>query len=139
MNTINPKQRRFAELYAELGNGSEAAKQARYAVPAVTASRLIRQPKIRAYIDEILEKKSQKLIDTGGDTSLSVAEAHSVIKQLARTSRSDSVKLEAAKTILKVNGLLSETHVIEGRFREKYEHITYDENDEGMPVMEEQD
>ena len=59
----NPRQRRFAELYIQLGNESEAAKRAGYAAGSAhtTGSRLLKDEKVRGYIRERMKAINKEL------------------------------------------------------------------------------
>lgn len=59
-----PRQRAFADFYIALGNGAEAARQAGYdpKKASATAAHNLRNPKIRAYIDERLRQIEDKRI-----------------------------------------------------------------------------
>lgn len=60
---LNERQQRFADLYIELGNGSEAYRQAGYetandSVASAASARLLANVKVRKYIDQRLEALS---------------------------------------------------------------------------------
>ena len=66
MRELNARQKRFAELYLELGNASEAAKQAGYSEKsaASNADKLLKNTNVKNYIDELLKKiEDQKIAD----------------------------------------------------------------------------
>lgn len=59
-NELNFQQEQFAKEYiANGGNGTRAAMAAGYSVPAQTASRLIRDPKVRAYLDALRQEQRE--------------------------------------------------------------------------------
>ncbi len=62
---LTPKQERFALLYVELSNASEAYRQAGYTARSAHAaevggSKLLRNAEVAKRIDEIMEKASKK-------------------------------------------------------------------------------
>lgn len=63
---LTVKQRKFCELYLELGNGTQAAVGAGYmeANAAQTASEILNYPHIQAYIQELLDETKSKRIAT---------------------------------------------------------------------------
>ncbi|MBC2149504.1 terminase small subunit [Listeria booriae] len=69
MSRLTPKQHRFADEYIISGNATEAYKLAGYSVKndnsaAVSASKLVRNAKVKAYIDNRLaELQSAKVAD----------------------------------------------------------------------------
>lgn len=69
MAKLTPKQQAFADYYIELANATAAYKKAGYSVKsdnaaAVEGSKLLRNPKIKAYIDEHMEQlKSERIAD----------------------------------------------------------------------------
>ncbi|MDA1777463.1 terminase small subunit [Bacillus cereus group sp. BY9-3LC] len=69
---LNERQLRFADLYIELGNASEAYRQAGYegkneSTINATASNLLRNPKVKLYIDSRLSKAHEKRIADGDE------------------------------------------------------------------------
>lgn len=61
---LTVKQKRFADAYIELGNGTEAAIKAGYSVKTAKeiGSENLTKPNIKRYIDEIMEKKDKEAI-----------------------------------------------------------------------------
>lgn len=60
---LRPKQKLFAELYVELGNASEAARQAYGSDSASTnASKLLKNTEIQAYVAELTQKPEENRI-----------------------------------------------------------------------------
>lgn len=60
MNDLNPKQEKFCQLYVELGNASEAYRQAynstaKYESVNVSASKLLSEPKVSLRVEQIRE------------------------------------------------------------------------------------
>ena len=83
---LTPKQRKFADIYAVTGNGTEAALAAynttRRTTAAMIATENKTQPNVRAY----LASKAQEMSE--------------IVTNLARASEQDAVRLNAAKDIL---------------------------------------
>lgn len=61
-NGLTDRQQRFCDEYLLTGNGTQAAIKAGYAKNSaeVTASKLLRNPKVSAYIDSKREKRAEK-------------------------------------------------------------------------------
>ncbi|HDR7786442.1 terminase small subunit [Bacillus cereus group sp. Bc252] len=64
---LNERQLRFADLYLELGNASEAYRQAGYECKnkrtvETASSRLLRNVRVKAYINGMLSKMSEKRV-----------------------------------------------------------------------------
>lgn len=67
MSKLTEKQKRFADLYIETGNGADSYRSAGYSVKsdnaaAVEASKLLRNPKVKSYIDRLIAEKDEKRI-----------------------------------------------------------------------------
>ena len=65
-STLNPKQKRFAEEYVKDLNGTEAYKRAGYITKEektarINASRLLSHANVKAYVQELQQKRSEKL------------------------------------------------------------------------------
>lgn len=63
---LDERQKKFADLFLETGNATESYKQAGYKAKGnaaeAAASRLLRNVKVKAYIDEIAEKNQNNRI-----------------------------------------------------------------------------
>lgn len=69
---LNERQLRFSDLYIELGNATQAYKDAGYdttdeATINSNASRLLRNDKVKSYIDSRLSKAHEKRIADGDE------------------------------------------------------------------------
>lgn len=69
---LNERQLRFADLYIELGNATQAYKDAGYdttdeATINSNASRLLRNDKVKSYIDSRLSKAHERRIADGDE------------------------------------------------------------------------
>jgi len=111
---LTPKQQAFVKAHVRMGglNATQAAIAAGYSGKnkrvgaAVTASRLLDKP----HILDALRKETERGLRAG------VAIGASVLESLARTAKSESVRLQAAQALLDRGGLqlasLSEHHVV---------------------------
>ena len=101
MAELNERQKRFAEAYIETGNATEAARRAGYSPNGinVTASQLLSNPKIRAYVDERIAKADKERI----------AKADEVLEYLTQVMRREKtetvvVTLKKKKSFYDDNG-----------------------------------
>ncbi|MBR0205628.1 MAG: terminase small subunit [Clostridia bacterium] len=97
---LTPQQRRFVELYARTGNATQAALQSGYArrSAASQASRLLRNGKIREYLDTLQT-------EAAGDAVADVAEVQSVLSDLLRDPmKPPAARIGAANLLLKSRG-----------------------------------
>ncbi|MBG9813917.1 terminase [Bacillus endophyticus] len=67
MTKLTPKQQAFADLYIETANATTSYKNSGYSVKsdkeaAVEGSKLLRNPKVRAYIEERMDQKSAQRV-----------------------------------------------------------------------------
>lgn len=66
MPALNEKQKRFADYYVESGNATESYKRAGYIAKGnaaeVNSNRLLRNDKVKKYIDSILQQKDKERI-----------------------------------------------------------------------------
>lgn len=103
---LTVQQKAFCEQYIILGNGTKAYQAVNPNPVKETcrtqASRWLKMPKIRAYIDELLEEKN----------SLLIAEQDEVLETLTQIMRNKNVKdsdrLRAAELLGKRSGLFKE-------------------------------
>jgi len=66
---LTEKQKRFCDYFIELGNATEAYKKAGYAasnanIAGVEGKKLLSNPKLKTYIDNLIAKKDSKRIAT---------------------------------------------------------------------------
>ncbi|WP_214788659.1 terminase small subunit [Exiguobacterium sp. s21] len=96
MAELNEKQKRFAELYVQLGNAEEAARQAGYSARGNT-TKLLQNTTVAAYIDELNQaiKKS------------TIASLEEVKEFLTETLRNP---VEETKERLKAADMLNKTY-----------------------------
>lgn len=68
-NTLTKKERIFADEYIKTTNATQSAIKAGYAEnsASVTGSKMLRKPKVRQYIDEVMDKRSKNTIATADE------------------------------------------------------------------------
>jgi phage terminase small subunit len=66
---LNKKERIFADEYVKTTNGTQSAITAGYSekTASVTASKMLRKPKVRQYIDAIMSERSKDTIATADE------------------------------------------------------------------------
>ena len=111
---LTPKKLAFAKCHVQLGgkNATQAAIMAGYsskgggAGAAVTASRLLRDPRVLQAIKEESERRLRSGVAMAADT----------LTELAQNAQSESVRLQAAQALLDRGGMqlatLSQHHVV---------------------------
>lgn len=68
-STLTEKERIFADEYIKTTNATQSAIKAGYAEnsASVTGSKMLRKPKVRKYIDNVMEKRSKNTIATADE------------------------------------------------------------------------
>ena len=68
-NTLTEKERIFADEYIKTTNATQSAIKAGYAEnsASVTGSKMLRKPKVRQYIDAIMDERSKDTIATADE------------------------------------------------------------------------
>lgn len=68
-NTLTKKERIFADEYIKTTNATQSAIKAGYAEnsASVTGSKMLRKPKVRQYIDAIMNERSKNTIATADE------------------------------------------------------------------------
>lgn len=68
-NTLTEKERIFADEYIKTTNATQSAIKAGYAEnsASVTGSKMLRKPKVRQYIDAIMNERSKNTIATADE------------------------------------------------------------------------
>lgn len=66
---LTKKERIFADEYVKTNNGTQSAITAGYSekTASVTASKMLRKPKVRQYIDAIMDERSKDTIATADE------------------------------------------------------------------------
>ena len=68
-NTLTEKERIFADEYIKTTNATQSAVKAGYAEnsASVTGSKMLRKPKVRQYIDAVMNERSKNTIATADE------------------------------------------------------------------------
>lgn len=68
-NTLTKKERIFADEYIKTTNATQSAIKAGYAEnsASVTGSKMLRKPKVRQYIDAVMNERSKNTIATANE------------------------------------------------------------------------
>ena len=68
-NTLTEKERIFADEYIKTTNATQSAIKAGYAEnsASVTGSKMLRKPKVRQYIDTVMNERSKNTIATADE------------------------------------------------------------------------
>lgn len=100
---LNEGQAKFAEFYLEFNNGTLAAIKAGYSEKSahVQASQLLKNPKVRDYIEELRSRRSEAVVNRIGHMAVDVING---LYDLAQHAESESVRLNAIKDILDRGG-----------------------------------
>lgn len=102
-NDLTPKQRLFAETYFEISNGTKAAISAGYgeAGAHTEANRLLKNVKIREYLDEMAQQRRERVLLKMSAMS---EKALKNLFDLAQNADSEQVRLQANKDLLDRTG-----------------------------------
>ena len=102
-NDLTPKQRQFAEFYHETSNGTRSAINAGYgeAGASTEAHRLLKNPKIREYLDELQKERRERVQARLSSMSEKIAEE---LYNLALNAENENVRLSAFKDLLDRGG-----------------------------------
>jgi phage terminase small subunit len=126
---LTERQKRFADLYIELGNASEAARQAGYSPKTAFRSgqENMQKPAIKSYIDERIAEKDSKRIAKQDEvleylTSIMRGEQREQVlkgvgmgeQEIDEIDVAANQRIRAAELLGKRYGLFKESHQIEG-------------------------
>ena len=98
--TMNERQRKFAEYYAQSGNASEAAKKAGYSekFAGQNADKLLKNTNISTYIRQLTEKAKDERILTAKDRQV-------MLSDIARDDAQKAAdRVKAIDTLNKMTG-----------------------------------
>lgn len=100
---MNEQQMKFAEFYLDFNNGTTAAIKAGYAQGGahVTASRLLKNVKVRDYINELRQRRTEAI---NNKLAAYAADIVSNLYDLALNAESEAVRLQATKDIMDRSG-----------------------------------
>jgi phage terminase small subunit len=96
---LTKRQKKFAEAYFELNNGTKAAITAGYGEKGAhaEASRQLKNVKVRAYLEELQKERRERIQNR---LSTMAVKAVEMIFELAINAESENVRLTALKDIL---------------------------------------
>lgn len=97
---LNPRQKKFAEYYAQSGNAADSARKAGYSAKYINSNvqKLLQNTAISAYIKELSEKAKDERI-------LSARDRQVMLSDIARnTSNEPSDRIKAVDTLNKMTG-----------------------------------
>jgi phage terminase small subunit len=130
METLNLKQRRFADYYIETGNATASYLRAGYVAEGnaaeVNASRLLRNAKVLKYIRE---RNAELDVEFIAD----ITETKRFWTEIMRDADADlKDRLKASEYIAKTNGAFIEKKELQGSFNNKIEFRFVDPTAEDM-------
>lgn len=102
MEGLSARMKAFCEHYAKTGNGSDSARRAGYQAPVVEASRLLRKPKVVAYIETLKAETPAEPQRMDDKRLLGVLEGFAQDEALNAPHR-----LKAIELLMKARGLLT--------------------------------
>lgn len=111
---LTPKQEKFAQVYVETGNASEAYRQAYNAEKMkpdsinVNASKLVADAKVSLRIAEL----KAKALEAHGETVESIARLLREDRDFAREMEAPAPAVSASMGLAKLYGLLTEKHEV---------------------------
>lgn len=97
---LNPRQKKFAEYYAQSGNAADSARKAGYSAKYINSNvqKLLQNTAISAYIKELSEKAKDERI-------LSARDRQVMLSDIARnTGNEPSDRIKAVDTLNKMTG-----------------------------------
>jgi hypothetical protein len=96
---LTERQRKFAELYFELNNGTKSAKLSGYAESSAhaEASRLLKNVKVREYLGELHKERRERILNRLGTM---VEKSVEMLFELAMNAESESVRLASIRDLL---------------------------------------
>lgn len=126
---LTEKQKRFCQEYIVDLNGTQAAIRAGYAANSaeVTASRLLRNDKVKEYTQQLMDKRSNKLEITAEDVLQSILDIRANCTQtLDIKQKNESGEVEVVgKQMLDISGALKANELLGKHiklFTDKVEH-----------------
>lgn len=105
---LTDRQRRFAELYLQLGNAAEAAEQAGYSRNYAQAAK--RQPAVKAYMKERLAAAQEKDIASADEVLQFLTEVMRGNYEGVRPEKNASPRMKAAELLGKRLGIFAEVN-----------------------------
>ena len=111
---LTDRQRRFADLYLELGNASEAAEQAGFKRSYAQGAK--RQPAVRAYMEGRLKEAQAKNIASADEVLEFLTDVMRGNYEGERPERNSSPRMKAAELLGRRLGVFSE---VNGLFKQE--------------------
>ena len=106
VSRLTERQRRFADLYLELGNASEAAEQAGFKRSYAQGAK--RQPAVKAYMQERLQQARQRNIASADEVLEFLTEVMRGEIEGERPEKNSSPRMRAAELLGKRLGVFTD-------------------------------
>lgn len=107
---LTQRQRRFADLYLELGNASEAAEQAGFKRSYAQGAK--RQPAVREYMDARLKEAQNKNIASADEVLAFLTDVMRGAYDGEKPERNSSPRMKAAELLGKRLGIFSDVNSV---------------------------
>lgn len=107
---LTQRQRRFADLYLELGNASEAAEQAGFKRSYAQGAK--RQPAVREYMDARLKEAQNKNIASADEVLTFLTDVMRGTYDGEKPERNSSPRMKAAELLGKRLGIFSDVNSV---------------------------
>lgn len=107
---LTDRQRRFADLYLELGNASEAAEQAGFKRSYAQGAK--RQPAVRAYMDARLKQAQDKNIASADEVLAFLTDVMRGAYDGEKPERNSSPRMKAAELLGKRLGIFNDVNSV---------------------------
>lgn len=107
---LNQRQKRFADLYLQLGNAAEAAEQAGYRRSYAQGAK--RQPAVRAYMKERLQEAENKNIASADEVLAFLTDVMRGVYDGEKPERNSSPRMKAAELLGKRLGIFTDVNSV---------------------------
>ena len=107
---LTDRQRRFADLYLQLGNACEAAERAGYKRSYAQGAK--RQPAVRAYMDARLKEAQNKNIASADEVLAFLTDVMRGTYEGERPEKNSSPRMKAAELLGKRLGIFSDVNSV---------------------------
>lgn len=107
---LTERQRRFADLYLQLGNAAEAAEQAGFKRSYAQGAK--RQPAVRAYMDERLRQAQDKNIASADEVLSFLTDVMRGVYDGEKPERNSSPRMKAAELLGKRLGIFTDVNSV---------------------------
>lgn len=109
-NKLTERQRRFADLYLQLGNASEAAEQAGFKRSYAQGAK--RQPAVQAYMGDRLKEAQAKNIASADEVLEFLTDVMRGTYEGEKPERNSSPRMRAAELLGKRLGIFSDVNSV---------------------------